>query len=93
MASADPKPAATRVSYPDPGEAAASFQRAGTRALTVPDMVARLRGGAAMVRWADPAAAFARYASTEFAEIGRELAAACEKIAAASLGPHAPGVT
>ena len=158
MASADPKPAATRVSSADPGEAAASFQRARTCTLPVPDVVARLRqaieaaglwvlheidaqmllrrggyaieaarqilffhprlmarllaadpaalleaplkfavlelpGGAAMVRWTDPARTFARYGSTELAEIGRALAAACEKIAAASLGPHAPAVT
>lgn len=43
MESAHPKPAATKVSYGDPGEAAASFRRARTRALPVPDVAARLR--------------------------------------------------
>ncbi len=40
MESAHPKPAATKVSYADPGEAAAAFQRARTCALPVPDVVA-----------------------------------------------------
>jgi hypothetical protein len=43
MASADPEPTATKISYAVPGEAAASFQRAQTCALPVPDVVARLR--------------------------------------------------
>ena len=43
MESAHPKPAATKVSYADPGEAAASFRRARTRALPAPDLAARLR--------------------------------------------------
>ncbi len=37
--------------------------------------------GTCTVRWLDPAAAFARYNSTALAELGRELAALCEKIA------------
>ncbi len=145
---------ATTVTYADPGEAAASFQRCRVSALPVADVVARLRkaieaadfwvlheidpqmllrrggyaigaarqilffhprlmarllaadpaalleaplkfailelpGGTVMVRWSDPAAAFARYGSRALADLGRELAAACKEIATAGLGPRA----
>jgi uncharacterized protein (DUF302 family) len=51
--------------------------------------VLELPGGAVMLRWADPAAAFARYECPALADLGRELAATCEGIATAGLGPHA----
>lgn len=41
--------------------------------------------GAVVVRWLDPAAAFARYGNPALVELGRDLAAACERIVAASL--------
>ncbi len=44
--------------------------------------------GTVVVRWTDPAAAFARHGSAALAELGRELATACEEIAAAALGPQ-----
>jgi uncharacterized protein (DUF302 family) len=47
--------------------------------------VLELTGGVIQVRWADPAALFARYGNAHLAELGRELAAACEEIADASL--------
>jgi len=51
--------------------------------------VLELPDGIVVVRWTDPAAAFARYGSTALADLGRELAEACEEIATASLRAHA----
>ncbi len=42
--------------------------------------VLELPGGAVAVRWIDPAAAFARYGSRALADLGRELAVACEEV-------------
>lgn len=48
-----------------------------------------LPGGAVTLRWTDPAAAFARYECPALADLGRELAATCEEIVTAGLGPYA----
>ncbi len=39
-----------------------------------------LPDGSVVVRWIDPRAAFARYGDPALAELGQELAAACEEI-------------
>ena len=44
-----------------------------------------LPDGSVSVRWFDPAIAFARYDNPALAELGRELAALCERIAAKAL--------
>ncbi|MGO9400738.1 MAG: DUF302 domain-containing protein [Xanthobacteraceae bacterium] len=44
--------------------------------------VIELSAGNVMLRWADPAAAFARYGNRALTELGQELAAACDTIAA-----------
>ena len=48
--------------------------------------VLELPGGAVVVRWIDPAAAFARYGNPALADLGLDLATACEEIVAAGLG-------
>jgi uncharacterized protein (DUF302 family) len=47
--------------------------------------ILELPGGIVQVRWTDPAALFARYGSEPLAELGRELAVACEEIADATM--------
>jgi uncharacterized protein (DUF302 family) len=47
--------------------------------------ILELPSGIVQVRWTDPVALFARYGSTLLAELGRELATACEEIADACL--------
>ena len=48
--------------------------------------VMELADGTVSVRWFDPAVAFARYGNPALAALGQELAATCERIAAAALG-------
>jgi uncharacterized protein (DUF302 family) len=45
-------------------------------------------GGRAVLRWTDPALAFARYGNTALADLGLELSAVCEEIASATLPSH-----
>jgi len=47
--------------------------------------ILELPSGIVQVRWTDPVALFARYGSTLLAELGRELATACQEIADACL--------
>jgi uncharacterized protein (DUF302 family) len=46
-------------------------------------------GGRAVLRWSDPAIAFARYENSALTDLGLELSAICEEIAAAAfLNPN-----
>ena len=49
--------------------------------------ILELADGGVVTRWADPAAAFARYQNPALADLGRELAQICDEIVARALGP------
>jgi uncharacterized protein (DUF302 family) len=52
-------------------------------------------GGRVLLRWTDPALAFARYENSQLADLGLELSALCEEIVTAAFGSSSgnPGET